>query len=437
MRRRGKGAARPLVGAVRVPGDKSIAHRAALLAACASGSSRLTGVPSGDDVAASLDAVGALGASITRHHDNSQVDVESPGLGLLTEAGGALDVRNSGTSARCLVGLCSTIEGASVIDGDASLRRRPMLRVVSPLRQMGATIDGRDHGNLLPLSIRGGRLTGVDVELRVASAQVKTAVLLAGLAAEGRTTVAEPGESRDHTERMLEACGVAVEQATSAGGGRTCSVEGGARPEPCTWRIPGDVSSALYLAVAALLVPGSDLSIGAVGLNPTRIAALEVLVRMGADLTWEVEEEWGGEPVGTIVARSSQLEGFTIEAPEVPKLIDELPILAIAAATATGTSQVSGAGELRVKESDRVAGIVGGLRELGVPAEERPDGFVIEGGAGFSGGVIDPHDDHRIALSFAVAGLVAGDNVKVLSWSCTESSFPEFLEVLGDAQRAR
>ena len=437
MRRRGKAAARPLRGEIRVPGDKSIAHRAALLAACASGPSRLVGLPSGDDVAASLDAVGALGASVTRGHDNSQVDVESPGLGALTEPEAALDVRNSGTSARCLVGLCSTIEGAAVIDGDASLRRRPMLRVVAPLRQMGATIDGRDHGNLLPLSIRGGKLEGVDVELTVASAQVKTALLLAGLAAEGRTTVVEPGESRDHTERMLAASGVAVARSSSSGGGMSCSVEGGARPEPSTWRIPGDVSSALYLVVAALLVPGSELRVIEVGLNPTRIAALEVLARMGADLRWEVEQEWGGEPVGSIAVRSSQLQGFSIEAPEVPRLIDELPILAIAAATAAGRSEVSGAGELRVKESDRVAGVVGGLRELGIAAEERPDGFAIEGGGGFEGGVIDPRDDHRIALSFAVAGLVAADNVKVLSWSCTGSSFPEFLEVLGDAQGGR
>ena len=436
MRRRPKGPARPLVGEVRVPGDKSIAHRAALLAACAAGSSHLLGVPTGDDVAASLDAVQALGATLVRDEDNAKVDIESPGLGALREPSGPLDVRNSGTSARCLAGLCATIRGASVLDGDESLRRRPMLRVVAPLRQMGATIDGRDHGNLLPLSIRGGSLTGLDVELTVASAQVKTALLLAGLHAEGRTSVSEPGVSRDHTERMLAAAGVPV-QRRSLDDGRTCSVQGGSRPEPQTWRIPGDVSSALYLVVAALLVPGSDLAVANVGLNPTRTAALDVLSRMGGSVTWEVTDEWGGEPVGTIRVQSSELAGFKIEASEVPGLIDELPILAVAAARAEGTSSVTGASELRVKESDRVATVVGGLRSLGVEAEERQDGFEIQGADGFAGGVIDPHNDHRIALSFAVAGLVADDNVKVLSWSCIDSSFPEFLEVLGDAQRGR
>ena len=436
MRRRPKGPARPLVGEVRVPGDKSIAHRAALLAACAAGSSRLLGVPTGDDVAASLDAVEALGATLVRDEDNAKVDIEGPGLGALREPSGPLDVRNSGTSARCLAGLCATIRGASVLDGDESLRRRPMLRVVAPLRQMGAAIDGRDHGNLLPLSIRGGSLTGLDVELTVASAQVKTALLLAGLHAEGRTSVSEPGVSRDHTERMLAAAGVPV-QRRSLDEGRTCSVEGGSRPEPQTWRIPGDVSSALYLVVAALLVPGSDLAVANVGLNPTRTAALDVLSRMGGSVTWEVTDEWGGEPVGTIRAQSSELAGFKIEASEVPGLIDELPILAVAAARAEGRSSVTGASELRVKESDRVATVVGGLRSLGVEAEERQDGFEIQGADRFAGGVIDPHNDHRIALSFAVAGLVADDNVKVLSWSCIDSSFPEFLEVLGDAQRGR
>lgn len=435
MKRR-RGPARPLVGEIVVPGDKSISHRAVLFGACAAGRSRITGLAGGDDVAASLDAAAALGVGVTRHQHNPEVELEGPGLGKLAEPDVALDVRNSGTSARCLVGLCSTVEGLTVLDGDGSLRSRPMLRVVAPLRQMGATIDGRDHGNLLPLSIRGGRLEPVDIELAVASAQVKTALLLAGLAAEGRTEVVEPGISRDHSERMLAAAGVPVERTVEQGRAVT-AVVGPARPEPRVWEVPGDVSSALYLVVAALLVPGSDLTIVRVGLNPTRTAALDVLTRMGADLTWEVTGEAGGEPVGSIRARTSELSGFTIEAGEVPALIDELPILAVAASRAAGTSHVSGAAELRVKESDRIAAMVGGLRSLGVTAEELPDGFVIEGADALSGGVIEPRNDHRIALSFAVAGLIATDNVKVLSWSSIDSSFPEFLEVLGDAQLGR
>jgi len=437
MRRRPKASARPLVGEIKVPGDKSVAHRAVLLAACARGTSTVVGLPGGDDVAASLDAVGALGVRVERHEHNPQVNLESGGLGALSEPNETLALRNSGTSARCLAGICATIEGLSVLDGDGSLRRRPMLRVVAPLRQMGAAIDGRDHGNLLPLSIRGGRLRGLETDLTVASAQVKTALLLAGLAAEGRTRVTEPGPSRDHTERMLAAAGVAVERSTEADGRGTVAVQGGARPGARTWRVPGDISSALYLVVAALLVPGSDLTVAEVGLNPTRTGGLEVLARMGAALTWEVDDEWGGEPVGRIRAQASDLAPFTIAPGEVPGLIDELPILAIAAARARGTSQVTGAAELRVKESDRIDTVVEGLLALGVQAEGRPDGFVIDGTSALGGAVIEPHDDHRIALAFAVAGLVATDNVKVLSWSCVGSSFPEFLDVLAEAQRGR
>jgi 3-phosphoshikimate 1-carboxyvinyltransferase len=439
VKRRGKGPARPLRGEITVPGDKSISHRAVLLSTCAAGSSTIVGVAGGDDVAATLDAAEALGVSVSRDEDNSQVKLESRGLGKLGEPSRTLDVRNSGTSARCLAGLCATVDAASVIDGDASLRARPMLRVVAPLRQMGATIDGRDHGNLLPLSIRGGRLEGLSVELPVASAQVKTALLLAGLHAEGKTEVTEPGASRDHTERMLAAAGVDVERTSKPAPGHggpthTVSVEGGARPEARPWRVPGDLSSALYLIVAALLVPGSEVTVADVGLNPTRTAALDVLARMGADLSWDVEDGWGGEPVGTVRARSSELGPFSIGPEEVPGLIDELPILAVAAARATGSSEVSGAAELRVKESDRIEGIVEGMRAMGVEAEARPDGFAILGTDRFAGAVIEPRNDHRIALSFAVAGLVASDNVKVLSWSCTASSFPEFLDVLGSAQ---
>jgi 3-phosphoshikimate 1-carboxyvinyltransferase len=304
-----------------------------------------------------------------------------------------------------------------------------MLRVAAPLRQMGATVDGRAYGELPPIVVRGGSLRPIDAELNVASAQVKTAILLAGLRAHGRTSVTEPAVSRDHTERMLAAAGVEVARA-----GTRCSVEGGSEPVPVRWEVPGDTSSALYLVAAALLVPGSELTITDVLLNPTRTAALDVLVRMGADLTIEEKDVSGGEPRGDVTARYSELTATDVAPGEVPGLIDELPLLAVIASQAEGTTTVSGAGELRVKESDRITAMVAGLDALGTRAEERPDGMVIEGPAPLTGGAIDSLGDHRVAMSFAIAGLVSAEGVRVSRWSCVDTSFPGFLDVLGRAQ---
>ncbi|MDQ3957331.1 MAG: 3-phosphoshikimate 1-carboxyvinyltransferase, partial [Actinomycetota bacterium] len=360
--------------------------------------------------------------------DMSNVEVEGYGWAELREPEGVIDLGNSGTSMRTLLGVCSAIPGLSVLTGDASLRSRPMLRVAAPLRQMGASVYGRRHGELPPLVVRGGGLDGIDFELPVPSAQVKTALLLAGLAASGQTSVTEPSRSRDHTERMLEAAGVPVEV-----DGTTYSVSAG-EPGPREWDVPGDISSALYLLVAALLVPGSELTVTGVSLNPTRTAALDVLRRMGADIEVAEKETLSGEPRGDVTARASELAGAAIDPEEVPRLIDELPLLAVAASQADGETRIAGAAELRVKESDRIAAMVEGLKALGCRAAETPDGMVVEGRSEIAGGAIDSRGDHRVAMSFAVAGLLSSEGVRVSRWSCVDTSFPGFLDVLGRAQ---
>ncbi|MPZ68968.1 MAG: 3-phosphoshikimate 1-carboxyvinyltransferase [Actinobacteria bacterium] len=419
----------PLRGTIRVPGDKSISHRALILSALAEGTSTVTGLNLGGDVLATASALGALGAKVTSAEGSTRATIASPGYDRLHEPSGVLDCGNSGTALRMLLGVCAAISGQSVLTGDETLRRRPMLRVVSPLRQMGARIDGRDHGNLAPLTVRGGELAGIDLETSVASAQVKTAVLLAGLAASGETTVIEPALSRDHTERMLGAAGVEVRRA-----GLAVSIIGGARPVAREWAVPGDPSAAIFLVLAALLVPGSSIEIENVCLNPTRIAGLEALAEMGGQVEMTPTGEASGEPVGTVTAAHSELHGIAVAPERVPDLIDEIPALCIAGALASGTTSFRGAAELRVKESDRIATMAAGLTALGVDVEEFPDGLAVTGGAALEGGEIDPHGDHRVAMSFAVGGLIARDKVRVLDWSCVETSFPRFLDVLGEAQ---
>ncbi len=357
---RGRTPAGALIGTVEVPGDKSISHRALILAALARGPSTIEHLGGGDDVAATVAALAALGVPIAFARTEYKAQVEGLGLRGLREPGDVIDAGNSGTTLRLGAGVLAGVNGASVITGDESVRRRPMLRVVAPLRQMGARIDGRNHGENAPLHIRGGDLTGIDIEIPVASAQVKGALLLAGLVAEGETTVSEPAASRDHTERMLAAAGVGIRRQ-----GAAVSVAGGSEPAPIDRRVPGDLSSALFLIVAATLVPGSDLTVERVGLNPTRTAALDVLNGMGADIEVEVEGEDGGEPYGRVRARHSDLRAVDIAPSQVPALIDELPILAVAATQAEGTTTVTGAGELRVKESDRIQALATGLPRVG------------------------------------------------------------------------
>lgn len=429
---------RPLQGTLSVPGDKSISHRAVLLSALAPGRSVLVNLNTGADVRATAAAVSGMGASCTIEGGDpvrgkgteamSRAVVEGCGWTGLSEPPDVIDVGNSGTSIRTLLGVCAGIDGLSVLTGDASIRSRPMLRVVLPLRAMGAVIDGRDHAEHAPLSVRGGRLTGLDIELPVASAQVKTALLLAGLQAEGTTSVTEPSPSRDHTERMLATAGAAISVEE-----RTVRVTGGSDLRPLDRTIPGDLSSAMFLVAAALLVPGSDLTLEGVGLNPTRTAVLGVLERMGADIEVRVGDA-GDEPAGSIRVRHSELQGTTIEGDMVPGVIDELPIVAALATQARGRTEIAGAEELRVKESDRIAAMSRGLNKLGASVKERPDGLSIDGPTTLSGGDVDSFNDHRIAMSFAVAGLVAEDNVRVRGWSSVDTSFPEFLDLLGKAQ---
>jgi len=429
MKRRRR-SVRPLRGTTSVPGDKSISHRALMAAALAGGTSRIANLNVADDVMATAEILTSLGAGMRIDRDKTEAVVEGCGWEGLREPEPVLDAGNSGTTLRAVLGICSAVPGLSVLTGDASLRRRPMLRAVVPLRQMGASIDGRAHGDRAPLTVRGGPLRAVELDLPVASAQVKTALLLAGLRAEGTTVVTEPAASRDHTERMLSALGAKVKR-----DGLSVSVQGGGQIDPMDVAVPGDLSSAAFLIVAALLRPGSEITLDGVGLNPTRSGVLEALIQMGASIKTETTRDDGGEPAGSVWVEHSRLTGVDVDVS--PSLIDEVPILCVAATQAEGRTRIRGADELRVKESDRIAAMEDGLRRLGADVEALPDGLVITGPTALRGGDIDPRGDHRVALAFAVAGLVSQDNVVVREWSCVDTSFPEFLDVLGRLQDRR
>jgi 3-phosphoshikimate 1-carboxyvinyltransferase len=410
-------------GRFRLPGDKSISHRAAILGAMAVGLTRIHHYSTAADCAATLACLEALGPVIRRETDD--VLVESGGVETWRAPEAVLDAGNSGSTLRMLAGALAGRPFRSVLDGDASLRRRPVERIAVPLRQMGAVVETTDGRP--PVAVEGGRLLGIAYDLPVASAQVKTALLLAGLQAKGETTVREPGPSRDHTERMLPAFGVAVESAPL-----TTSLKGGQRLRATEVVVPGDVSSAAFLVVAALVLPGSELRLDGVLLSPTRSAFLEVLRAMGADLEIRVERA-APEPVGSILARSSRLRGTSVPAALVPALIDELPALAVAAAFAEGTFTVTGAAELRLKESDRIAALADGLQALGARVSERPDGIVVEGGRPLRGATVRSHGDHRIAMALSVAALGASSATELEEAECVAVSFPEFHSLVAEA----
>jgi 3-phosphoshikimate 1-carboxyvinyltransferase len=423
------GRPRALRGEIVVPGDKSISHRALILAALASGRSRLRGINVGADVVATANALTALGAPCRLDGDNAMAEVDGCGWTGLMEPDDVVDVGNSGTSLRLVAGVCAALRGLTVLTGDATLRRRPMLRIAAPLRALGARVDGRGDGDRAPLVIRGARLTGVRWNSDVPSAQVKSAVLLAGLAASGVTTVVEPALSRDHTERMLAARGVPVERR-----GRAASVRGGAELEPGDHEVPGDISSALFVLVAAALIPDSALAVVEVGLNPTRCGALDVLRAMGAGVEAEPTGNASGEPVGRVRVTARPLRATTVGGSAIPGLIDEIPALCIAACGATGETVFRDAAELRVKESDRIATIVEGINALGGSARPLPDGLAVTGPVELRDGYVDAHGDHRIALAFAVAAVAWGRNVRIAGWDSVATSFPEFHDVMARAR---
>jgi 3-phosphoshikimate 1-carboxyvinyltransferase len=414
----------PLRGTLRVPPDKSISHRAALLAAMGDDPVRITGFLDAADTNSTLAAVGALGALVERTGDGT-LTVRGPGLRAAAQPDGPIDVGNAGTLMRLLPGwLAGQAGGRFTLDGDESIRRRPVDRIAAPLAAMGAEIDARD-GRLPPFTVHGRALRGIEYAMPVASAQVKSCVLLAGLLAKGRTTVVEPAPSRDHTERMLRAAGVQVD----AGGDRVtvCPQD---ELELDAIDVPGDPSSAAFMVAAAVLVPGSRIVLGHHAANWTRTGFLRIAERMGAVIVGDLEVpgETGGafEPVTEVDVAHGPLVGTVVEPAEVPLAIDELPLVALLGCFAEGETVVRGAGELRVKESDRIATVVDGLRGLGADIEATADGFVVRGGTGLRGGRIEAHGDHRLAMLGAVAGLASAEGVEVVGMEAAGVSYPGF-----------
>ena len=426
-----------LRGTIRVPADKSISHRAAILGALADGDLHVENFLPSQTTQATVNCLRGLGAEIERPDPNTLV-IRGHGLRGLRESNDVLFCEGSGTTMRLLAGICAGQDFLSILDGTPALKRRPMARVVNPLREMGATILARDGGRLPPLAIRGGHLRGIDSTLPVASAQVKSALLLAGLFADAPTTVCEPGPSRDHTERMLRAFGVRVEPVAPGNSASAICVSPTSdlrlllsdfRSLPSI-TIPADFSSAAFFIVAALLVPRSELRIERVGVNPTRTGLLDVLRAMGADIVLEGEHEQGNEPVADVVIRASDLRGVEVGGDTVVRMIDEFPIFAVAATQAQGETIVHDAAELRVKESDRIATVVTELRALGARIGPQLDGFVVEGPTPLRSAVVDSHGDHRLAMALAVAGLVAEGEVVVKNVECIDDSFPGFAELM-------
>ena len=414
------GSARPLHGDISVPGDKSVSHRAIMLGAIAEGVTRIEGFLEGEDTRATAAIFRQLGVRIDAPSEGVRI-VHGVGLHGLRATDQPLDCGNAGTAMRLLTGLLSGQAFDSVLVGDVSLSQRPMRRVIDPLATMGAGIESDD--GCAPLRIHGGQsLRGVNVDLTVASAQLKSAVLLAGLYADGDTRVSEPHPTRDYTERMLTAFGVPCKFAPGV-----ASVQGGGALHGTEVHVPADFSSAAFFLVAATLVPGSELLLRQVGMNPRRTGLLHVLRLMGADIVEQAAGVQGGEPVCDLRVRHAPLHGIEVPVEHVPDMIDEFPVLFVAAACAQGATTVRGAAELRVKESDRIAVMATGLRALGIRVDETPDGATIHGGSlQDSGGAIDSHGDHRIAMAFAVAAQVATGEVTIADVANVATSFPGF-----------
>jgi 3-phosphoshikimate 1-carboxyvinyltransferase len=423
--------ANPLAGKIRVPGDKSISHRALMLGALAIGRTEISGLLEGEDVLATAAALNALGATAASAGDGRWT-VDGIGIGALAEPEDLLDLGNSGTAARLLLGLLATHSITTFVTGDASLRRRPMGRVVDPLSRIGARFVTRE-GVRLPLGVMGAaNPIPISYRLPVPSAQVKSAVLLAGLNTPGATTVIEPQPTRDHTERMLRHFGAAVTSEPENDGGRRVTVEGYPELAAAPIAVPGDPSSAAFPLVAALIVPGSDVTVEGVGINPLRTGLLECLREMGADIALVNERDEGGEPVADIRARAGALTGADIPAERAPRMIDEYPILAVAAACARGRTIMRGLAELRVKESDRLSAIATGLADCGVRVAVEGDDLVVDGAGNFpaGGAWIATQLDHRIAMAFLVLGLTTNQPVHIDDARPIATSFPGFVDLI-------
>ncbi|AZR74186.1 3-phosphoshikimate 1-carboxyvinyltransferase [Anoxybacter fermentans] len=415
-----------LKGELVIPGDKSISHRSIILGSLADGKTRVKGFLESEDCLNTLAAFRAMGVTIEKIRPGEYI-IEGVGLYGLKEPEQVIDCGNSGTSMRLLAGLLAPQNFYTVLTGDHSLRHRPMDRVIEPLNRMGAKIWAR-KGKYAPLSIQGSKLQGINYSLPVASAQVKSAILLAGLYADGDINLIEPGLSRDHTERMLIGFGVDLQK---DGNKIHLSGETEKRLYPQDLQIPGDISSAAFFITAGLITSGSEILLKNVGLNPTRSGFIEVVKKMGGEIEFLNPRKMSGEPVADILVKSSKLHGITIEGEIIPRLIDELPIIAVLASQAEGKTIIRDAAELRVKETDRIKAMASELTKLGVEIEELPDGMVVQGPARIRGGVkVHSYGDHRIAMSLAIAGLVADSEIIIQESQCINTSFPEFVKIL-------
>lgn len=412
-----------LIGEIRVPGDKSISHRAVMFGSISNGTTKVTNFLPGEDCLSTISCFRSLGVEINQV--GSEVTIQGKGLEGLRKSDKTLYVGNSGTTIRLLMGILSGLPFESRLEGDESIAKRPMTRVTVPLAEMGAKITGRNNGEFTPLTVNGQKLTGITYELPVASAQVKSAILLAGLQAEGVTTVIEPVKTRDHTERMIRQFGGSVEQQ-----GDKVIVSGGQELTGTNIEVPGDISSAAFFLAAGAITPGSDILLKNVGLNPTRTGIIDVLREMGADLTIENYDQSSAEPAGDIRIKYSQLRGTTVAGELIPRLIDEIPVIALLASQAEGQTIIKDAAELKVKETNRIDTVVNQLTQLGAKIEATEDGMIIEGKTDLKGGTVSTYGDHRIGMMLSIAALISSEEVNLKDSDAVAVSYPGFFEDL-------
>jgi 3-phosphoshikimate 1-carboxyvinyltransferase len=424
-----KPAKKGILGEITVPGDKSISHRAVMIGALADGKTEIANFLNGEDCINTVKAFQQMGVEVNFESETS-LSLIGRGLNGLKEPSGVIDLGNSGTSMRLMTGILSGQAFYSVLTGDESLKNRPMDRVVVPLRQMGARIYGRGNGKFAPLTVIGGNLKPIEYKTPIASAQVKSAILLAGLFAEGETKVVEPSRSRDHTERMLKAFGAELKTE-----GLVTTVCGFPKLKGQKVQVPNDISSAAFFLVAAAICPGSELVIKDIGINPTRSGILEALMMMNAQIAIEDRREVSGEPIADILVRYSHLKGANFEGEQIVRMIDDIPILAVAATQAEGITTIKDASELRVKETDRISAMATELRKMGVEVEELSDGFIIFGGQKLKAASLNSYTDHRVAMSLAIAALIAEGESIIEDVEWVETSFPGFWKLLGECVR--